>query len=93
MVVLGSRIVLVLMFSAVHGYDLLNALFVLTICLMIRVCFSIVDDCLPLVEENFREVIQTNYYTKTKFNCKLTSEQVSAHCICIYWKSLDLFGW
>uniref|UniRef100_A0A3Q7H3T5 DCD domain-containing protein n=1 Tax=Solanum lycopersicum TaxID=4081 RepID=A0A3Q7H3T5_SOLLC len=45
--------------------------------LMIRVCFSIVDDCLPLVEEKFREVIQTNYYTKTKFNCKLTSEQVS----------------
>lgn len=38
-VVLVSRIVLVLMFSAVHGYDCLNALFVLTISLMISGSF------------------------------------------------------
>ncbi|KAK4719983.1 hypothetical protein R3W88_018321 [Solanum pinnatisectum] len=39
-----------------------------------KVPFSIVDDCLPLAEEKFREVIKTNYYTKTKFDCKLTLE-------------------
>ncbi|XP_006350775.1 uncharacterized protein [Solanum tuberosum] len=45
-----------------------------------QVRFSIVDDCLPLAEEKFREVIKTNYYTKTKFDCKLTSEQVNNLC-------------
>ncbi|KAG5603003.1 hypothetical protein H5410_034373 [Solanum commersonii] len=44
-----------------------------------QVRFSIVDDCLPLAEEKFREVIKTNYYTNTKFDCKLTSEQVNCY--------------
>lgn len=61
MVILGSTIVLVLMSSAVVGYDCLNALFVLAISLMIQVRFSIVDDCSPLPEEKFREVIKKNY--------------------------------
>ncbi|KAK4376033.1 hypothetical protein RND71_006710 [Anisodus tanguticus] len=45
-----------------------------------QVRFSIVDDCLPLAEEKFREVIKKNYYTKTKFDCKLTSDQVKNLC-------------
>lgn len=36
----------------------------------------VLEDCLPLAEEKFKKVIQDNYYTKTKFNCQLTSQQV-----------------
>ncbi|XP_075100984.1 uncharacterized protein LOC107825331 [Nicotiana tabacum] len=45
-----------------------------------RFIFLFVEDCLPLAEEKFREVIKTNYYTRTKFGCKLTSEQVKNLC-------------
>lgn len=36
----------------------------------------VVDDCKPLAEEIFKKAIKKNYYTRMKFNCQLTSEQV-----------------
>ncbi|XP_051134369.1 uncharacterized protein LOC127253697 [Andrographis paniculata] len=45
-----------------------------------QVRFTVMEDCLPLAEEKFKKVIKDNYYTKTKFNCKLTSEQVKKLC-------------
>ncbi|KAL3850666.1 hypothetical protein ACJIZ3_012548 [Penstemon smallii] len=44
-----------------------------------QVRFTVLDDCLPLAEEKFKKIIKENYYTKTKFDCKLNSEQVYRH--------------
>ncbi|CAK9144621.1 unnamed protein product [Ilex paraguariensis] len=46
----------------------------------IEVRFTVLNDCLPLAEEKFRKVIKENYYTRNKFNCQLTSEQVKKLC-------------
>ncbi|GAB4860144.1 hypothetical protein Ancab_011622 [Ancistrocladus abbreviatus] len=45
-----------------------------------QVRFSILEDCLPLGEEKFRKVIKDNYYTRSKFNCELSAEQVKNLC-------------
>ncbi|XP_031112350.1 uncharacterized protein LOC116016295 isoform X2 [Ipomoea triloba] len=45
-----------------------------------QVRFMIVDDCKPLAEEIFKKAIKKNYYTRMKFNCQLTSEQVKDLC-------------
>ncbi|KAK9279834.1 hypothetical protein L1049_013516 [Liquidambar formosana] len=45
-----------------------------------QVRFTVLDDCLPLAEEKFKKVIKDNYFTKNKFNCQLTSEQVKNLC-------------
>ncbi|KAG8387850.1 hypothetical protein BUALT_Bualt02G0064100 [Buddleja alternifolia] len=45
-----------------------------------QVRFKVLDDCLPLPEEKFKKVIKENYYTNTKFDCILTSEQVKKLC-------------
>uniref|UniRef100_A0A5B6YGV6 DCD domain-containing protein n=1 Tax=Davidia involucrata TaxID=16924 RepID=A0A5B6YGV6_DAVIN len=45
-----------------------------------QVRFTVLDDCLPLAEEKFRNVIKDNYYTRSKFDCQLTSEQVKNLC-------------
>ncbi|CAL5426723.1 unnamed protein product [Camellia sinensis] len=45
-----------------------------------QVRFTVLDDCLPLAEEKFRKVIKDNYYSKTKFDCQLNSEQVKNLC-------------
>ncbi|XP_052184591.1 uncharacterized protein LOC127796477 [Diospyros lotus] len=45
-----------------------------------QVRFTVLEDCLPLSEQKFRRVIKDNYYTRNKFNCQLTSEQVENLC-------------
>ncbi|KAE8039066.1 hypothetical protein FH972_011514 [Carpinus fangiana] len=45
-----------------------------------QVRFTVLEDCLPVAEEKFKEVIKDNYYSKNKFNCQLTSEQVKNLC-------------
>ncbi|XP_051113271.1 uncharacterized protein LOC127239245 [Andrographis paniculata] len=45
-----------------------------------QVRFTTLDDCLPLPEEKFKKVIKDNYFTKSKFDCKLNSDQVKALC-------------
>ncbi|KAI3450383.1 hypothetical protein Pfo_007048 [Paulownia fortunei] len=45
-----------------------------------QVRFTVLDDCLPLPEEKFKKVIKENYFTKTKFDCQLNSEQVKELC-------------
>ncbi|XP_019199491.1 PREDICTED: uncharacterized protein LOC109193124 isoform X2 [Ipomoea nil] len=45
-----------------------------------QVRFMVVDDCKPLAEEIFKKAIKKNYYTRMKFNCQLTSEQVKDLC-------------
>nr|GMD15832.1 AT-rich interactive domain-containing protein 4B-like [Ipomoea batatas] len=45
-----------------------------------QVRFKVLDHCKPLAEENFRKAIQKNYFTRSKFGCKLTSEQVQDLC-------------
>ncbi|XP_057953433.1 uncharacterized protein LOC131147840 [Malania oleifera] len=45
-----------------------------------QVRFTVLEDCLPLAEEEFRKVIKDNYYTRNKFNCQLKSEQVKKLC-------------
>ncbi|GFP82325.1 b2 protein [Phtheirospermum japonicum] len=45
-----------------------------------QVRFTVLDDCLPLPEEEFKKVIKENYFTKTKFDCQLKSEQVKKLC-------------
>ncbi|KAK4408813.1 hypothetical protein Sango_0462300 [Sesamum angolense] len=42
--------------------------------------FTVLDDCLPLAEEKFKKVIKDNYFTNTKFDCQLNSEQVRKLC-------------
>ncbi|KAK6142172.1 hypothetical protein DH2020_005227 [Rehmannia glutinosa] len=45
-----------------------------------QVRFTIFDDCLPLPEEKFKKIIKDNYYTNSKFDCLLKSEQVKKLC-------------
>ncbi|KAL0390216.1 UNVERIFIED_CONTAM: hypothetical protein Scaly_0378700 [Sesamum calycinum] len=45
-----------------------------------QVRFTVLDDCLPLAEEKFKKVIKDNYFTNTKFDCQLNSEQVRKLC-------------
>ncbi|KAL8531471.1 hypothetical protein ACS0TY_008168 [Phlomoides rotata] len=40
-----------------------------------QVRYKVLENCLPLAEEKFKNIIKGNYYTKTKFDCKLNSEQ------------------
>ncbi|KAH9609776.1 hypothetical protein KSS87_012766, partial [Heliosperma pusillum] len=47
---------------------------------MRRVRFTILEDCLPIPEEKFKKVIKENYFTKNKFDCQLTNEQVKNLC-------------
>ncbi|KAM3234026.1 hypothetical protein P3L10_019385 [Capsicum annuum] len=45
-----------------------------------QVRFTVLEECLPLAEETFRQAIKKNYYTRGKFNCELSSEQVKNLC-------------
>lgn len=45
-----------------------------------QVRFTVLKDCLPLAEEKFKTAINDNYYTKNKFNCLLSNEQVKNLC-------------
>ncbi|XP_060175107.1 uncharacterized protein LOC132605862 [Lycium barbarum] len=45
-----------------------------------QVRFTVLEDCLPLAEETFRHAIKKNYYSRSKFNCQLSSEQVKDLC-------------
>ncbi|CAN4102456.1 unnamed protein product [Withania somnifera] len=45
-----------------------------------KVRFTVLEECLPLAEETFRQAIKKNYYTRGKFNCQLSSEQVKDLC-------------
>ncbi|KAL8549216.1 hypothetical protein ACS0TY_008169 [Phlomoides rotata] len=45
-----------------------------------QVRYKVLENCLPLAEEKFKNIIKGNYYTKTKFDCKLNSEQVKKLC-------------
>ncbi|RAL46158.1 hypothetical protein DM860_006312 [Cuscuta australis] len=45
-----------------------------------QVRFRILEDCNPLAEEKFKNVIKKNYYTKNKFRCELTTDQVKDLC-------------
>ncbi|KAL1558683.1 DNA-directed RNA polymerase [Salvia divinorum] len=45
-----------------------------------QVRFQVLENCLPLPEEKFKKVIEQNYFTKTKFDCQLNSEQVKKLC-------------
>ncbi|KAI7988043.1 ABC transporter G family member 34 [Camellia lanceoleosa] len=42
---------------------------------LVKVRFTVLEDCNPLVDEKFKKVIKENYYTRNKFDCQLTSEQ------------------
>ncbi|MCD7457552.1 hypothetical protein HAX54_035391 [Datura stramonium] len=45
-----------------------------------QVRFTVLEECLPLAEETFRQAIKKNYYTRGKFDCQLSSEQVKDLC-------------
>uniref|UniRef100_A0A251RUF5 Putative development/cell death domain-containing protein n=1 Tax=Helianthus annuus TaxID=4232 RepID=A0A251RUF5_HELAN len=45
-----------------------------------QVRFTVLDDCLPLAEENFKSVLKENYYSRRKFEGLLQSEQVKKLC-------------
>ncbi|XP_070052454.1 uncharacterized protein [Nicotiana tomentosiformis] len=45
-----------------------------------QVRFSVLEDCLPLAEETFRQAIKKNYFTRSKFDCLLSSKQVKDLC-------------
>ncbi|KAH0661276.1 hypothetical protein KY284_026207 [Solanum tuberosum] len=45
-----------------------------------QVRFTVLEECLPLAEETFRQAIKKNYYTRGKFHCQLSSEQVKDLC-------------
>ncbi|KAL5716725.1 DNA-directed RNA polymerase [Ranunculus cassubicifolius] len=45
-----------------------------------QVRFTMMEDCLPLAEENFKAVIKDNYYARNKFDCQLSAEQVKNLC-------------
>nr|XP_043609919.1 uncharacterized protein LOC122581719 isoform X1 [Erigeron canadensis] len=45
-----------------------------------QVRFTVLDDCLPLAEENFKGVLKENYYSRNKFEGLLKAEQVKKLC-------------
>nr|XP_043621599.1 uncharacterized protein LOC122593275 [Erigeron canadensis] len=45
-----------------------------------QVRFTMMEDCLPLAEEKFKNVIQENYYARNKFECQLNAQQVKKLC-------------
>nr|XP_027101500.1 uncharacterized protein LOC113722293 [Coffea arabica] len=45
-----------------------------------QVRFIVMEDCIPLAEDKFKKVIKENYFTRTKFDCQLKSEQVRKLC-------------
>ncbi|KAM7259083.1 hypothetical protein ACFE04_014824 [Oxalis oulophora] len=45
-----------------------------------QVRFTVLKDCLPVGQENFKDIIKDNYYSKNKFHCQLTSDQVKNLC-------------
>ncbi|XP_021863661.2 uncharacterized protein [Spinacia oleracea] len=45
-----------------------------------QVRFAVLEDCVPLAEERFKNVLKDNYYTKNKFDCQLNSKQVKNLC-------------
>ncbi|KAL7600101.1 hypothetical protein Lser_V15G26598 [Lactuca serriola] len=45
-----------------------------------QVRFSVLDDCLPVAEEKFKDVLKENYYTRSKFEGLLKADQVKKLC-------------
>ncbi|GJX52987.1 development/cell death domain-containing protein [Tanacetum coccineum] len=45
-----------------------------------QVRFIVLEDCLPVAEEKFKEVLKKNYYTRNKFEGLLKAEQVKDLC-------------
>lgn len=45
-----------------------------------QVRFTLLEDCLPVAEEKFRDVLKENYYTRNKFEGLLKAEQVKKLC-------------
>ncbi|KAF6137804.1 hypothetical protein GIB67_040512 [Kingdonia uniflora] len=45
-----------------------------------QVRFKVFEDCLPLPEEKFKAAIEDNYFGRSKFDCKLKTEQVKNLC-------------
>ncbi|PWA44280.1 development/cell death domain-containing protein [Artemisia annua] len=45
-----------------------------------QVRFTVLEDCLPVAEEKFKEVLKKNYYTRNKFEGLLHAEQVKDLC-------------
>lgn len=45
-----------------------------------QVRFTVLDDCLPLAEENFKGVLKENYYSRNKFEGLLKADQVKKLC-------------
>ncbi|KAI3772328.1 hypothetical protein L6452_03510 [Arctium lappa] len=45
-----------------------------------QIRFTVIEDCLPLAEEKFRNVIKENYYSRNKFDCQLNAQQVRKLC-------------
>ncbi|KAJ9543615.1 hypothetical protein OSB04_023322 [Centaurea solstitialis] len=45
-----------------------------------QVRFTLLEDCLPVAEEKFRDVLKENYYTRNKFEGQLKAEQVKNLC-------------
>nr|KAJ0203965.1 hypothetical protein LSAT_V11C500290970 [Lactuca sativa] len=46
-----------------------------------QVRFSVLDDCLPVAEEKFKDVIKENYYTRNNFEGLLKADQVKKLCM------------
>ncbi|XP_024975095.1 uncharacterized protein LOC112513163 [Cynara cardunculus var. scolymus] len=45
-----------------------------------QVRFTLLEDCLPVAEEKFRDVLKENYFTRNKFEGLLKAEQVKKLC-------------
>ncbi|KAL4587710.1 hypothetical protein LXL04_000584 [Taraxacum kok-saghyz] len=45
-----------------------------------QVRFLVLDDCLPIAEEQFKDLIKENYYTRNKFEGLLNADQVKKLC-------------
>ncbi|XP_071742342.1 uncharacterized protein [Rutidosis leptorrhynchoides] len=45
-----------------------------------QVRFTVLDDCLPLAEENFKGALKENYYSRNKFEGLLKADQVKNLC-------------